>query len=325
MRRTVGFVLSLLGGVSGRGDAQDSARLVWTQDAIRLDGAPDEPAWRSADSTTDFIQRDPDEGRPATERTVVRLLAAARGLYVGVWAFDSRPEAIRHAQLRRDADLDSDDQFSVILDPQRDRRSGYVFSVNPNGVLRDAEMLTFERSNTDWNGVWDARARRGSEGWTAELFIPWQTLRYRRDPGGGAGGGVWGVNFRRIIRRKNEETLWRAWRRTEGLLFLERAGTVAGFSGLPPRGRVELRPYAAATGELRELAYGAGGNDSVVALADQSGKAGLDAKVAAGPTLTIDLTVNTDFAQVEADRQVVNLTRFPLFFPEQRPFRSEEH
>ncbi|MBI1968162.1 MAG: carbohydrate binding family 9 domain-containing protein [Gemmatimonadetes bacterium] len=293
------------------------ARLAWIGGGIRLDGVPDEPLWGTADSITDFIQRDPAEGAPPSERTVVRLLGTRDGLYIGVWAYDREPATIRHAQLRRDADFESDDHFSVILDPQRDHRSGYVFAVNPNGALRDAEMLTFESANTDWNGVWDARARRTPSGWTAELFLPWQTLRYRRD------ADVWGANFQRVIRRTNEEALWRAWRRTEGLLFLEKAGLIAGFTALPPRGRVELRPYTTVTAELRDLSYAADGSDSIRALASQSGKAGIDAKVAVASTLTLDLTANTDFAQVEADRQVVNLTRFPLFFPEKRTFFLE--
>ncbi|HEX7122448.1 MAG TPA: carbohydrate binding family 9 domain-containing protein, partial [Gemmatimonadaceae bacterium] len=184
------------------------ARLQWTTAVIRLDGVPDEPAWATADSISDFTQTDPDEGRPVSERTVVRLLGTSQGLYVALWAWDREPAAIRRAQLRRDADFDSDDQFSLILDPQRDHRSGFVFSVNPNGALRDAELLTFEDANEDWNGVWDARARRHSWGWSVEVFIPWQTLRYRLTD------RVWGVNFERVIRRKNEVALWRAWRRT---------------------------------------------------------------------------------------------------------------
>jgi hypothetical protein len=186
--------------------AQSSATVVIHVEtgAIRLDGIPDESVWLEADSITDFTQREPAEGQPATERTVVRLLSTPAGLYIALWAYDGQPRAIRHAQLRRDADLDSDDSFTLLLDPQRDSRSGYLFTVNPNGAARDAEVLNFEHANDDWDSVRDARARRTDFGWTAEVAIPWQTLRYRR------GADVWGANFRRLIRRNNEEVLWRA-------------------------------------------------------------------------------------------------------------------
>jgi hypothetical protein len=299
--------------------AQQSApiRVARTSDAPRLDGVPDESVWLTTDSITDFTQQDPAEGRPATERTVVRVLATPRGLYVGLWAYDNRPDAIRHAQLRRDADFDSDDSFSILLDPLYDRRSGLVFTINPNGALEDAEVVSFEDDNEEWDGVWDARARITSSGWTAEVLIPWQTLRYQ------PGTRMWGANFRRAIRRTNETVLWRAWRRTEGLLFMAAEGTLDGLVDLPGRSTTELRPYGAATGSMRELTYRADGSDSVVALGDGEAKIGLDAKVAVSGALTLDLTANTDFAQVDVDRQVVNLTRFPLFFPEKRPFFLE--
>jgi uncharacterized protein DUF5916 len=284
---------------------------------LRLDGAPDEAAWQAADSITEFTQQEPDEGRPATERTVVRLLATDGGLYVALWAFDSQPAAIRRTQLRRDAEFSADDRFSILLDPLHDQRSGLLFTVNANAALEDAEVVSFENSNEEWDGVWDARARLTEFGWTAEIFIPWQTLRYRPD------AHVWGANFRRVIRRKNEEVLWRAWRRTEGLLFMAAEGTLEGLSGLPPRRAAEVRPYAAATSTARELVYRADGSDSLVALGGQEAKGGVDAKVGVTGSLTLDLTAHTDFAQVDVDQQVVNLTRFPLFFPEKRPFFLE--
>ncbi len=307
--------MAAVGAVPRPGAAQ--ARVVRAAAPLKLDGLPDEAAWRGADSITEFTQQEPHEGRPASERTVVRLLATDGGLYVALWAYDEAPHAVRHAQLRRDADLGSDDSFSILLDPLRDRRSGLVFTVNPNGALRDAEVVSFEDTRGEWDGVWDARARRTAFGWTAEILIPWATLRYRADQ------EVWGANFRRIIRRKNEEVLWRAWRRTEGLLFMTGEGTLDGLTDLPPRRAAELRPYAAATAAVRELTYRADGSDSVVTLGDVGLKYGLDAKAAVSGALTLDLTTHTDFAQVDVDDQVVNLTRFPLFLPEKRPFFLE--
>ncbi|HVE77337.1 MAG TPA: DUF5916 domain-containing protein, partial [Gemmatimonadaceae bacterium] len=289
----------------------------WVAGSPRLDGALDDPAWASADSITDFTQRDPREGVPATERTVVRFLGTPAGLFVGVWAYDREPGGIRRAQLRRDADLTTDDYVTLVLDSQRDRRSGYLFSVNPNGALHDAEVVTFEQENVQWDGIWDARARLTPDGWTAELFVPWATLRYRR------GEGVWGMNLRRFIRRKNEEILWRAWGRSEGVRFLERAGALGGLGELPRRATVELRPYVLGTSSLPERTFLVGGRDSVTLGAGTEAKVGADAKLAVTSGLTLDLTVNTDFAQAEVDRQVVNLTRFPRFFPETRQFFLE--
>ncbi len=297
-------------------DARD-ALVTHTTARLRLDGIPDEPAWRTADSISDFTQKEPAEGRPATERTVVRLLATPDGLWVGLWAYDAVPAAIRHTALRRDSALESDDAFTLLLDPLRDHRTGFLFTVNPNGAMTDAQVIDFETTNPDWNGVWDARACITPVGWTAELFIPWQTLRYHPSH------DTWGINFRRLMRRANEEVLWRAWRRTEGILFLPHEGAVAGFGGLPPRAIAELRPYGAVTGQARALQYPPEGNDSVLSLGSAALKAGFDAKLAPAPTLTLDLTANTDFAQVEADDQVINLTRFPLFFPEKRHFFLE--
>jgi hypothetical protein len=312
-------VVAALLVLAAPGDAQQSAalRVAQAAESPRLDGVPDEPVWFTADSIADFTQQDPAEGQPGSERTVVRVLSTPDGLYVGLWAYDTRPDAIRHAQLRRDAEFDSDDSFTILLDPLHDRRSGLLFTVNPNGALGDAEVVSFEDDNEEWDGVWDARARISSAGWTAEVLIPWQTLRYRRDV------PVWGANFRRVIRRTNERVLWQAWRRTEGLLFMAAEGTLQGLGELPARSTTELRPYAAATGAMRELAFQPDGSDSIVALGDGTARIGLDAKVALSGALTLDVTANTDFAQVDVDRQVVNLTRFPLFFPEKRPFLLE--
>ncbi len=285
--------------------------------SLVLDGQLNEPAWSRADSVWEFTQRDPVQGEPGSERTVVRFLATDAGFWVGVWAYDRDPSGIRHAQLRRDADLNTDDSFTLALDSQSDRRSGFLFSVNPNGALQDAEILTFEQQNNEWDGIWDARARITAEGWVAELFIPWQTLRYPD------GATSWGLNMQRFIRRKNEFALWKAWRRGEGIRFLEREGRLEGLGDLPDRARAEVRPYLLANERLADRTFLGSGRDSVTAPQALTGEVGLDAKFAVSNTLTLDLTYNTDFAQAEVDRQIVNLTRFPIFFPETRQFFNE--
>ncbi|MFL5537373.1 MAG: DUF5916 domain-containing protein [Longimicrobiaceae bacterium] len=280
---------------------------------IRLDGRLDEADWAAADSLDGFRQREPAEGAPASEATVVRVLRGADALYVGVRAYDRDAAAVRATQLRRDADLTVDDNVTLIIDSYHDRRGAFLFRTNPNGAMWDAQLTGFEDVNEDWNGIWEVAAARDSAGWTAEFRIPWRTLRFR------PGAAAIGFNVRRFIRRRNEETLWQSWGRTQGLTNLLYAGEIAGVAGVS-RGRgVELSPYALA--RVLEPAHDAAGGRLAGAAADA--KAGLDAKVAVSPTLTADLTVNTDFAPVEADQQVINLTRFPVFFPEKRTFFLE--
>jgi len=297
--------------------AANAPRALRTSRRITLDAQFNEVEWLRADSITQFTQRDPQEGAPATERTVVRLLATPQGLAVGWWCYDREPQKIVRSQLRRDASLGSDDYVSVAIDGLYDQRSGFYFRTNANGALWDGEHLTFESGNESWDGVWDARARITDEGYFIEMLIPWATLRYHD------GDGLWGMNFRRFIRRKNEEQLWRSWKRTEGLRFLEREGVVAGFDSLPSRARAELRPYVLSENRLPERQLFSTGRDSITVPAGSYGHIGVDIKVPVTRTLTADLTLNPDFAQAEVDRQVVNLTRFPLFFPEQRPFFTE--
>lgn len=292
-------------------------RLTATDSAPALDGALRESVWLQADSIHEFTQRDPQEGQPISERTVVRFLAAQAGLWVGIWAYDREPSAIRHAQLRRDADYFTDDNVTLAIDAQSDRRSGFLFTVNANGAMHDAEILNFENENSRWDGIWDARARITADGWFAEVFIPWQTLRYPPDATG------WGINVKRFIRRKNETALWQAWHRGEGIRFLEREGRLEGFAQLPGRARAELRPYVLGTTKLADRRFDENGRDSILAGSNLTGEVGIDAKLPVSNTLTLDLTYNTDFAQAEVDQQVVNLTRFPVFFPETRQFFNE--
>lgn len=283
---------------------------------LRLDGRVDEAAWAAADSIADFTQSDPDEGAPGSERTVVRFLRTPEGLWIGIVAHDADPGAIRRAQLRRDAEYDTDDHVRVILSPLRDRRTGVLFTVNANGFQHDADLVTFESENADWDGVWDARAQVTARGWEAELFIPWATLRYPTD------GEAWDVNVERFIRRKNETQRWRSWRRGQGIRLLENAGQLGGLAGLPPRATLELRPYVASTLSPAERDYAAPGAP-VIAPASLHGDVGLDAKLAPTSTTTLDLTLNADFAQADLDNAVINVTRFPLWFPERRSFFTE--
>lgn len=298
-------------------DAPSAGRRIITAVAIahapHLAGRLDDPAWATADSITDFRQREPVEGAPATERTVVKLLRGPDALYVGVRAADRAPALLRATQLRRDADLTVDDYVTVLIDSFHERRGGFLFRTNPNGAMWDAELTGFDAVNADWNGIWEVATARDSAGWTAEFRIPFRTLRFR------PGDAMIGINVQRVIRRKNEETLWRSFGRTQGLTNLLDEGEVTGFGNVGRGRSVELRPYALT--RLVETPHDATG--VTTGTGSVGGKVGLDAKAALAPTVTGDFTINTDFAQVEADSQIVNLTRFPLFFPEKREFFLE--
>ena len=288
---------------------------------VQLDGLLDEPIWRAADPATGFRQREPDEGVSATERTEVRVLYDRNNLYIGVYAFDSDPQLIIARQLERDASLGlsrfgpggGDDSIELIFDTFHDRRNAYYFATNPAGALVDG-LITDESETIDlnWNAVWDVRARRTADGWSAEFVIPFRTLRFKAD----ADLQVWGFNVQRIIKRKNEQVLWTSWSRdNEGLHRISLAGEL-GLGSLEKKLSLGVKPYVLAEGE-REFITDLNGNSAV------DGGIGLDAKVSLASGMVLDLTVNTDFAQVEADVQQIDLTRFRLFFPEKRDFFLE--
>ncbi|MFN0098261.1 MAG: DUF5916 domain-containing protein [Gemmatimonadaceae bacterium] len=297
--------------------AQQSSTVHTTASRIRLDGVLDERDWALADSIYDFHQKEPTEGGAPSERTVVRLLATPNGLAVGWWAYDRDVSSRVRTQLRRDATLRSDDYVSMGIDGLSDQRSAFYFRVNSNGAMWDGEHVDIETGNEEWDGIWDVRTSVDEAGWYAEMLIPWATLRYRRDV------AAMGMNFRRFLPRTNEEVLWRAWKRTQGLRFLEEAGAINGFSALPPRARAEFRPFVLGQASAPEREYLPNGDANVLRSAAGDAAVGLDVKLPVTPTLTADLTAFPDFAQAEVDRQIVNLSRFPLFFPEQRPFFTE--
>jgi hypothetical protein len=288
----------------------------------RVDGVLDDPAWRDAPSSSGFRQREPQEGSPATEATEVRVVYDRETLFVGVLARDSEPGAVIGRVLERDAimrqGLDNaarfagDDVVAISLDTFHDHRSAFVFATNPNGAEFDA-LVTDESPtlNVDWRAVWRVAAARVPEGWSAEFAIPFRSLRYPV----GESEAVWGFDVERIVRRRNEDTLWSAWSRAEGGLHrVSRAGHLVGLGGLPrSAANVELRPFGLASGSHGPAA----GDDGATA------RLGADLKWEARPGLVLDATLRPDFAQVEADDQTVNLTRFEIFFPEKRDFFLE--
>src|SRR5436853_705770 len=225
----------------GRRASSATIRATLIRAPVTLDGRLDEPFWAAADSINDFRQREPLEGSPATERTVVKVAHDADALYIVVRCYDSNMRSVRASQLRRDADLSSDDNVQLLIDSFHDRRSAFVFQTNPNGAMWDAQFSGVDILNENWNGIWDVAVSRDARGWIAKFRIPFRTLRFRSDA-----GAAFGFNIRRFIRRKNEETLWRGWGRTQGLYHLLAEGDLVGIGVLQRARNVTLMPYALA-------------------------------------------------------------------------------
>lgn len=274
---------------------------------IKLDGFLTEAAWKNAEPLTDFTQREPNEGEAPTEKTEIRILFDEDNLYIGAVCYDSEPDRIVRKELMWDGDLEGDDIITVVLDTFNDRRSGFYFSTNPNGAMHDALIKNVEEINEDWDGIWEVKARITEHGWTAEMVIPFMTLRFPKTE-----VQHWGVNFMRRIRRKNEEVLWTAWGREDGILQISEAGRLEGLTRIK-RGRLtEFKPYLLGGAEKEA------GKDF-----DDTFKYGIDIKYPLTSDLTFDFTTKTDFAQVESDKEMINLTRFSLEYPEKRGFFLE--
>ena len=275
---------------------------------ISLDGALDEDAWRLAPLANGFIQNEPREGQPATFDTDVRLLYDDDALYLGVFAHDDLPSNLVVSDLKKDFNSAAGDAFLVVVDTFADQRNGFEFATNPAGAKWDAQMANEGReSNANWDGIWDVRTRVVSDGWVAEIRIPLKTLKFTRDT-----PQSWGLNFQRRLRRLNEESYWAPLPRIYNLERVSMAGTLAGLRDLHPGRNLRVKPYASASSST----VGAGA-------ANGSFDGGVDVKYGLTSGLTLDATVNTDFSQVEADEQQVNLTRFSVLFPEKRDFFLE--
>ena len=302
-----------------------------------IDGRLDDAAWGRAAPMTGFTQREPQDGQPASERTEVRVVFDDEALYVGVWAFDSRPDAIVLGERIRDYQVEQSDNVILIFDTYKDEQNGFVFGTTPAGIEYDGQVANEGRGggrfggggggrggggggqrrfqsgagggfNKNWDGSWTVATSLDGEGWYAEFRIPFNTLRYGTD------SRSWGFNVARRIRRLNEESFWSPVPREFNLYRLNYAGDLEGLT--PPFRRLAtVMPYALTSTARNYEADERSFNEE----ADFGG----EAKIQITQGLTFDVTANTDFAQVEVDNQQVNLTRFSLLFPEKRPFFLE--
>ena len=304
------FLLLALATAPGD-DVRPTVTAAAAEGSLQIDGMLDEAAWAAAEPATDFVQFEPTEGAPASERTEVRVLRAADGLVVGARMAASDPGQIRQTLSRRD-DTGGADAFVVALDSYNDDRTAYVFGVTAAGVRFDG---TIEGDDEDrsWDAVWESAVRVGPDGWTAELRIPYSQLRYTE------GTPSWGVNFQRVVPATGEESFWSPVTRTEaegGLVQL--FGTLDGVGGLAPRPVLQAVPYTLARGAQAEDPDRPGtGAESLGA------NVGADLKLGLGSNVILDATVNPDFGQVDADPAELNLSTFERFLSERRPFFLE--
>jgi uncharacterized protein DUF5916/cellulose/xylan binding protein with CBM9 domain len=290
-------------------------RAVRITEPLRLDGRLDEPAYTAVPAIDGFVQQLPLEAVPATEPTELWVFFDDDNLYISARCHDSQPERVVANELRRDNNniFQVNDNFSVSLDTFYDKRNGVFFQTNPIGALRD-QAISDGSMNVNWNAVWDVKAVRSDVGYTVEMRIPFKSLRYRA-----AGPQTWGMNVRRVVKSKNEVsnlTQVPASYNQNGVSQMQVAATLVGVETPAQSMNLELKPYAVSSLTTDRAARVPFSNDL-------GRNAGLDVKYGLTRGLTADVTLNTDFAQVEEDQQQINLTRFSLFFPEKRDFFLE--
>ncbi len=282
------------------------------QEEVILDGILDEPSWSLADSTDGTLWlTQPTAGLPAPDRTVIRMMYDDDALYMGAVLYDPEPHRLVSAGLEPDFNPQASDMFGMAIDASRDKQSAYVFGANPAGAKWDAQSFNDGAAiNAAWEGIYDVSTSTFDEGWIMEMRIPLSTLRFPA----GEGEQVWGLNFSRQVRRRNEYATWAAIPRQFRIFRMSEAGTVEGLPAFRPGRNVQVKPFFSGSSQ------GGQGHPSGPA---QEYDVGIDAKWAVTPRLVLDLTALTDFSQVEVDEEQINLTRFSLFFPEKRDFFLE--
>ncbi len=275
---------------------------------ITIDGRLDESAWSETQVATNFIQTEPDTDQVSSQKTVIHVLYDQDNLYFGIYVYDSEPDRVIISELKKDFNRYDGDTIEIILDTFHDGRNGYQFAINAAGAKWDAQMTNEGReTNTNWDAVWNVQTRRVEDGWTAEISIPFRTLKFRE-----MNVQTWGINFQRRLRRKNEDSFWSPLPRIYDLNRVSLAGTLEDLEGIQPGANIRVKPYV-----VSSFGQFADGRRNL------RGDAGVDVKYGLTSGLTWDFTYNTDFSQVEADDQQINLTRFSLFFEEKREFFLE--
>lgn len=274
---------------------------------ITLDGVLDEPVWKRTIPAGNFIMQDPVLGGTPTEATEVHFAFNNDHLYMAVVCRDSEPDKLLGNTRKRDEFLSADDRFMWTMDTFGNEQTGYFFEMNPSGLMADALMGPGGTTNREWDGIWNARVRRSEIGWVIEIDIPFRSVAF--DPNAAA----WGVNFQRTVRRKNEESVWTGHLRNQGLRRMSNAGRLVGLTDVTKGHGLEVKPYLAGFSADTSGRSTSPARESDV---DIGGEVAYNLT----PSLRAVATINTDFAETEVDTRRVNLTRFPLFFPEKRGF-----
>ena len=301
------LILFISNTLFGQHSQPDTIFAMYCDEQIKLDGKLDEPCWQKAVAIENFTQREQNEGEPVTEKTKIAVIYSTNQIYFGIWCYDREPDKISAQQMARDFDWDTDDNVEIMISTFNDNRNGYLFVTNPNGAMTDVWVGDEGKDfNKDWNGVWDVVVERNEQGWFAEMVIPYSTLKFKKES-----KQVWGINFERNIRRKKEQLLWQGWSRLYELEKISQGGKLAGINDIKQGTKIELKPYIL------------GGVEFVDGKMTSNGKIGGEVNFDITPTLKLNFTANTDFAQVESDRKQINLTRFSLYYPEKRQFFLE--
>lgn len=294
--------------LSAQKNQHDSVFAFPLNEKITLDGKLDESVWQQGSVISDFIQTDPNFGQPATNKTQVAIACSPSAIYIAVWCYQNSSTKISAKSLQRDFDFEAEDNFRIVINPFNEGRTGYEFIVNPYGARADMLITSNEEVSKDWNGVWDAAAIITDEGWFAEIEIPFNTLKFKNSK-----QQMWLINFERNIRNLNEIDRWQGWSRDFTIENFSFAGRLIGLQDISYTQKFELKPYLLGGWNL---------NDDKVSYSG-IGKIGSDLNYNISPTLKLNLTANTDFAQVESDVIQVNLSRFNLYYPEKREFFLE--
>ncbi len=290
---------------------QKVVRAARTAESIIIDGVLDEKIWQ-AEPVDGFTQNDPKDGAPATEKTHVWVAYDDKALYVAAYCYDTQPKQIISRLGRRDSQTDSD-WFFFAVDPYYDKRSGYLFGVNPAGSVLDEVLSNDISEDTSWDGVWESKATVNGEGWIAEMKIPFNQIRFPKKD-----GYVWGVNFIRIIKRKNEKVTF-SWVPKNEAAFVSKFARLEGISAINPGRHIEFLPYSVGQAQFRPAEQG----NPFERGHKFFGNMGFDLKIGLKSNLTLDASVNPDFGQVEVDPAVVNLSAYETFYEEKRPFFIE--
>jgi len=281
------------------------------RETIKIDGDLSEAAW-SGPGWSGFTQADPLDGRPATEETTVWIAYDRNNIYLAARCADGDPAGIVSRLGRRDEIVESD-WFYFGIDPYLDRRSGYFFAVNPAGSILDGTFFNDESTDPTWDGIWESAAKTDARGWTVEMRIPFDQLRFKR-----RAAYTWGVNFQRDIKRKAEADFF-SWRPKEESGLVSRFADLEGVRDIDPGNRLELSPYISGKGLFSPARPG----DPFRTGHDYSGNAGFDFKAGLRSDLTLDLSVNPDFGQVEVDPAIINISDQETYYQEKRPFFIE--